>query len=52
MHVFMDYSVNQRFVYMFFLVKQGGIMNLVYGSLFSFFMDFLVFFSDECYQFR
>ena len=32
----------------FFLVKQGGgVMNLVYGSLFSFFMAFLVFFSDE-----
>ena len=42
------YSENQRIVYTFFL--RGG-MNVVYGSLFSF-MAFLVFFSDECYQFR
>ena len=50
------YSENQRIAFTFFLVKQngggGGVMNLVYGSLFSFFMAFLVFFSDECYQFR
>ena len=50
------YSEIKRIVYTFFSsetgVGGGGVINLVYGSLFSFFVAFLVFFSDECYQFR
>ena len=34
-------------LYVFSSEMGGGVMNLVYGSLFSFFMAFLVFFSDE-----
>ena len=30
----------------------GGMMNLVYGSSSSFYMDCLVFFGDECFIFR
>ena len=46
MHVFMDYYVIQAFfIYVFSSENRGGggLMNLVYGSLFSFYMAFLVF---------
>ena len=48
MHVFMDYSEIKSVIYIYvFSSENRVVMNLVYGSLFSFFMAFIVFFSDE-----
>ena len=52
MHVFINYYVIKRilYIYVFYSENWGGgrLMNLVYGSLFSFYMDFL----DECCKLR
>ena len=45
----LSYSTKRSAIIRFFVASGWGVMNLVYGSSSSSYMDCLVFFGDECY---